>query len=77
MLVEGFKQTPIPKLEVHRPSVGKPLIAGSGVETIVAIATDEPAAVRQQTGLPAGLPLLDLNDRDAIVDFILCHEGLR
>ncbi|MBK8119012.1 MAG: molybdopterin-guanine dinucleotide biosynthesis protein B [Sulfuritalea sp.] len=77
VLVEGFKHTRIPKLEVHRPSVGKPLIAGSGVETIVAIATDEPAAVRQQTGLPAGLPLLDLNDRDAIVDFILCHEGLR
>ena len=77
VLVEGFKHTRIPKLEVHRPSVGKPLIAGSGVETIVAIATDEPDAVRQQTGLPAGLPLLDLNDRDAIVDFILCHEGLR
>ncbi len=77
VLVEGFKHTRIPKLEVHRPAVGKPLIAGSGVETIVAIATDEPAAVRQQTGLPAGLPLLDLNDRDAIVDFILCHEGLR
>ena len=77
VLVEGFKHTRIPKLEVHRPSVGKPLIAGSGVETIVAIATDEPAAVRQQTKLPAGLPLLDLNDRDAIADFILCHEGLR
>jgi molybdopterin-guanine dinucleotide biosynthesis protein B len=46
VLVEGFKQTPIPKLEVHRPSVGKPLIAGSGVETIVAVATDEPGARR-------------------------------
>ena len=74
VLVEGFKHTPIPKLEVHRPSVGKPLIAGSGVETIVAVATDEPGAVAQLAGLPAGLPILDLNDRDAIADFILRHQ---
>ncbi len=77
VLVEGFKHTPVPKLEVHRPSVGKPLIAGSGVETIVAIATDEPDVVRRQTGQPAGLPILDLNDRDAIADFILCHMGFK
>ncbi len=73
VLVEGFKQTPIPKLEVHRPSVGKPLIAGNGVETIVAVATDEPAAVARMTELP----ILDLNDRDAIADFILRHQGFR
>jgi len=73
VLVEGFKHTPIPKLEVHRPSVGKPLIAGSGVETIVAIATDEAAVVAQQSTLP----ILDLNDRDAIADFILHHQGFR
>jgi molybdopterin-guanine dinucleotide biosynthesis protein B len=73
VLVEGFKYTPIPKLEVHRPSVGKPLIAGDGVETIVAIATDERAAVASQTDLP----VLDLNDRDAITDFILRHMGFR
>jgi molybdopterin-guanine dinucleotide biosynthesis protein B len=73
VLVEGFKYTPIPKLEVHRPSVGKPLIAGSGVETIVAIATDEPDVVRQQSALPT----LDLNDRDAIANFILRHMGFR
>ena len=77
VLVEGFKRTPIPKLEVHRPSVGKPLIAGSGVETIVAVATDEPDVVRQQTGLPTGLPILDINDRDAIADFILRHLGFK
>jgi molybdopterin-guanine dinucleotide biosynthesis protein B len=71
VLVEGFKRTPIPKLEVHRPSVGKPLIAGSGVETIVAVATDEAATVAAQTALP----VLDLNDRDAIAAFILRHMG--
>jgi molybdopterin-guanine dinucleotide biosynthesis protein B len=77
VLVEGFKHTPIPKLEVHRPSVGKPLIAGSGVETIVAVATDEPGVVGAQADLPTGLPILDLNDRDAIADFILRHQGFR
>ena len=73
VLVEGFKHTPIPKLEVHRPSVGKPLIAGNGVETVVAVATDEPDVLRQQTDLP----ILDLNDRDAIAEFILRHEGFK
>ena len=58
---------------MHRPSVGKPLIAGSGVETIVAVATDEPDALAAQTGLP----ILNLNDRDAIADFILRHMGFR
>jgi len=73
VLVEGFKDTPIPKLEVHRPSVGKPLIAGSGVETIVAVATDEPDVVSTLTRLP----VLDINDRDAIADFILRHQEFR
>jgi hypothetical protein len=37
----------------------------------VALASDEPVAV------PDGIPLLDLNDRDAVVDFILRHQGLQ
>ncbi len=73
VLIEGFKDTAIPKLEVYRPSVGKPLIAGSGVETIVAVATDEPGVVSKLTALP----VLDLNDRDAVADFILRHTGFR
>jgi molybdopterin-guanine dinucleotide biosynthesis protein B len=74
VLVEGFKHTLIPKLEVHRPSLGKPLIARSGVEAVVvAVATDEPGVIAQQTDLP----LLDLNDHDAITDFILRHQGFR
>ncbi|MBK8761419.1 MAG: molybdopterin-guanine dinucleotide biosynthesis protein B [Sulfuritalea sp.] len=73
VLVEGFKQTPIPKLEVHRPSLGKPLIAGTGVETIVAVATDQPGSLVGQTTLP----ILELNDRDAIAEFILRHMGFK
>ena len=40
-LVEGFKAAAIPKLEVHRPAVGKPLLYPDD-PYIVAFATDEP-----------------------------------
>lgn len=62
VLVEGFKQTPISKLEVHRPSLGKPPI-WPGNSSVVAVASDAP--------LDCPLPQLDLNDPDAIVAFIL------
>lgn len=62
VLVEGFKQTPISKLEVHRPSYGKPPLWPEN-KSIVAVASDAPIA--------CPLPLLDLNDPDAIARFIL------
>ena len=66
ILVEGFKQEAIPKLEVHRPANGKlPLWPEN--PHIVALACDEPLA----SPLPGHLSLLDLNDADAIVRFIL------
>jgi molybdopterin-guanine dinucleotide biosynthesis protein MobB len=68
VLVEGFKGETHPKLEVHRPSVGKPRLAGQ-VPGVVAVASDEPLD-------GGGLPLLDLNDVEAIADFILDHTGL-
>lgn len=73
LLVEGFKHMPIPKLEVYRPSVGKPLISDENSPAIVAIASDEPAQVAQQTTLP----VLSLNDHAAIADFILQHQGFK
>ncbi len=56
-LVEGYKWEPIPKLEVHRPSLGQPLLYPDDVH-IVAVASDmaRPAQVREQ------LAWLDLND---------------
>lgn len=66
VLVEGFKSTPIPKLEVHRPSHGCPLIFPDN-PNIVAIATD--AVPVQQ--IPPALTHLDMNDPDAVTDFIL------
>jgi molybdopterin-guanine dinucleotide biosynthesis protein B len=62
VLVEGFKQTPISKLEVHRPATGKPPIWPEN-PSVVAVATDAPIDCR--------LPVLDLNDPDAVAAFIL------
>jgi molybdopterin-guanine dinucleotide biosynthesis protein B len=62
VLVEGFKQTPISKLEVHRPACGKPPLWPEN-PSIVAVASDAPLA--------CPLPVLDLNDPDAIAHFIL------
>jgi len=67
VLVEGYKHAAIPKLEVHRPSLGKePLHPGD--PNIVAVASDVAVATK--------LPRLDLNDPDAIAEFILAYlEG--
>lgn len=62
VLIEGFKQTSISKIEVHRPAHGKPPIWPENA-SIVAVATDAP--------LDCPRPLLDLNDPDAVTDFIL------
>ncbi|MDI6749452.1 MAG: molybdopterin-guanine dinucleotide biosynthesis protein B [Rhodocyclaceae bacterium] len=62
VLVEGFKQTPISKLEVHRPAHGRPPLWPEN-NSIVAVATD--------ARIDCPLPVLDLNDPDAIARFIL------
>src|SRR5262252_264106 len=40
LLVEGFKRQPFPKIEVYRPSLGKPLLHPDD-PLVVAIASDE------------------------------------
>lgn len=71
LLVEGYKATPVPKLEVHRRENGKPFIWPEN-ESVLAVATPEVA------DLPAdcSLPWLDLNNHDAIAAFILENVGL-
>jgi molybdopterin-guanine dinucleotide biosynthesis protein B len=65
VLVEGYKRDAFPKLEVHRAANGKPLIHPED-EHIVAIAAD--------IVLPAAkVPVIDLNDIDAIADTLLKH----
>jgi molybdopterin-guanine dinucleotide biosynthesis protein B len=56
ILVEGFKWEPIAKLEIHRPSIGKPAIFRED-KHIIAVASD----VAAPDDLPAGLIWLDLN----------------
>ena len=64
ILVEGFRQEAFAKIELHRPSLGKPLLYPHD-PNIIAIASDSRLPV------PADLPLLDLNDIQAILAFIL------
>lgn len=66
VLVEGFKSVAIPKLEVHRPSHGRPLIYPDN-PNVVAIATDAMPA----EPFPPHLTHLDVNDPDRVTDFIL------
>jgi molybdopterin-guanine dinucleotide biosynthesis protein B len=65
-LVEGFKAAPIPKLEVYRASVGKPLLHPTDPH-VVAVATDGPLATE--------LPVLPLGDVGAIATFIVKYLG--
>jgi len=65
VLVEGFKRGDHPKLEVHRPSLGKPLIAPED-GAIIAVASDVPMA-----GLR--IPIFALDDVEAIAAFIIAH----
>jgi len=68
-LVEGYKSNEIiPKLEVHRPAYGKPLLSPEH-PNIVAVATDGP--------VESALPLLDINDPDAIAEFIMRYLELK
>lgn len=62
VLIEGFKAAPVPKVEVHRRSHGKPPLWQENPH-VVAVATDDE--------LDCPLPCLPLNDGAAIVDFIL------
>ena len=67
VLVEGFKRDPIPKLEVHRVANGKPLLSPDDPH-IVAIASDATVAT--------DLPLLSIDDVEAIAAFIVATLGL-
>jgi len=65
VLVEGFKRDAFPKLEIHRIANGKPLIHPEDPH-IVAVASD--------SAVPAALvPVIDLNDIEAIADLLLKH----
>ena len=71
VLVEGFKHEPYPKIELHRPSLGRPLIYPDD-ENIIAIVTDAPLDFDQTVDIgDRFLFMLDLNDHEAIAAFIV------
>jgi molybdopterin-guanine dinucleotide biosynthesis protein B len=67
VLVEGFKSHPFPKLEVYRPSLGKPPI-WPDTQDVVAVASDTAPDA-------GGRVVLPLNDPPAVADWIWRHHG--
>jgi molybdopterin-guanine dinucleotide biosynthesis protein B len=70
VLVEGFKQSNLLKVEVWRPDSGKPARYPDD-DFVVAIATDAPAALPE----PTQRPVLDLNDADGVAQWLVDNAG--
>ena len=66
VLVEGFKRSPVPKIEVHRAAAGKPLLHPDD-PAIVAIAADPLVA--------APIPCVKLDDVEAVAGLVLAHAA--
>jgi molybdopterin-guanine dinucleotide biosynthesis protein B len=64
--VEGFKHADVLKLEVWRAATGKP-VQYPDDPFVFAIATDSPTALP----VPTQLPRLDLNDADAVFEYLM------
>ena len=64
VLVEGFRHFELPKLEVHRPSLDKPLLCVDD-KNIIALICDEPPKIE------INIPSLPLNDENHVCDFIV------
>ncbi|MGC6497408.1 MAG: molybdopterin-guanine dinucleotide biosynthesis protein B [Candidatus Puniceispirillaceae bacterium] len=65
VIVEGFKKSSIPKIEIHRAELAHPFLFADD-PLIIAVASNDPAS------LPASAPFaLDLDQPDNIVDFII------
>lgn len=69
VLVEGFKNSPIPKIECIREQSQSQSPLWVENDSILAVATDRPDEVDQR-------PSFDLSDIDAIADFIAQISGL-
>ena len=68
-LVEGFREAPIPRIEIYRPSLGKrPMYPENGY--IEAVASDAARPDR----LSRAVKWLDLNKENQVVDWILNRQ---
>lgn len=66
VLVEGFRDSDLLKVEVWRAASGKP-VRYPDDDFVVAVATDDPGTLP----VPTGLPVLDLNDADAVAGWLI------
>jgi len=64
VLVEGYKQAVLPKLEIYRAALGKPLLHPND-SNIVAVATDSPG-----TAAGRSLPVFALDAYDVLATFV-------
>ena len=67
VLIEGYKRAAIPKLEIYRPAIGKPLLFPDDTQ-IIGVATDAPGQI-----VNAQIPVLDLSNASAISEFVIAH----
>ena len=67
-LVEGYKWEPLPKLEVYRPSVGKPALYPDDGR-IVAVASDVP----RPAGVAASVAWLDVNQPEQVLAWVAAY----
>ena len=67
VLVEGFKQAAIPRIEVYRPALGKPPLHVED-PSFLAVVTDTP--------LDTALPCLPLNEPARVAEFLCRTLGL-
>jgi len=70
VLVEGFKDSDLLKIEVWRAASGKPALYPND-DFIVAIATDSPEQLPEATLRP----VLDLNDADSVAQWLIDNQG--
>ena len=68
VIVEGWKHHAMPKIEVHRKLSEKPLLFIEDA-SVIAVASDE--------SLATALPQFDLDDAQAVTEFMVKYLGLR
>lgn len=68
VLVEGYKRSNLPKIEVYRASANKPMLWPED-QRIIAVATDGTVETE--------LPVLDLNRPEQVAQFIIDYFNLR
>lgn len=71
VLIEGFKQSGLPKVELFRSGHCTELLGCAAMQN------EQPVAIATDTTLETDIQLLDLNKPAEVTDFILEHLGLK